>query len=271
MNMKTTIIGALFFYCLGGGFLQAQEKVVIGGSGGLAEEMQELAKLYLQKHSGDTVDVIQESMSTTGGIEGTKAGRFTLGMVSRPPTESEKGKLVYKRIVMAPVGIGVNKSTSVSSLSEAQICDVFSGKLKSWKEIGGGEGSITVLARKKDDNSMQVLYDKMGCFKGLKLTPNAVLLVRASEVMDALEHRASTIGVVNVSSVMGERQNIKVLAMDGASPTNESVTTGKYKYFTELGVVTVGEPHGAAKRFLEFVAGADGDKILTKYRWIPAH
>jgi phosphate transport system substrate-binding protein len=268
--MKTTIIGALFFYCLGVGFLQAQDKIVIGGSGGLAEEMQELAKIYLQKHPSDAVDVIQESMSTTGGIEGAKAGRFTLGMVSRPPTDSEKGKLLYKRIVMAPVGVGVNKSMSVSNLSEAQVCDIFSGKIKTWKEVGGGEGGITVLGRKKDDNSMQVLYDKMACFKGLKLNPNAVLLVRASEVMDALEHRASTIAVVNVSSVMGERQNIKILAMDGASPTNESVTGGKYKYFTELGVVTLGEPHGAAKRFLEFVAGPDGDKVLTKYRWIPA-
>jgi phosphate transport system substrate-binding protein len=58
--------------------------------------------------------------------------------------------------------------------------------------------------------------------------------------------------------------------MDGALPSNEAVSSGKYKYFTELGVVTLGEPHGAAKRFLEFIATPEGEKILTKYRWIPA-
>lgn len=270
-TMKKIAIVALFVFYFGVGPLSAQEKIIIGGSGGLVEEMQDLAKTYLQKHSNEAIDVIQESMSTTGGMEGTKAGRFTIGMVSRPPTESEKGKLVYRRIVMAPVGVGVNKSMPVTNLSEAQVCDVFSGKIKLWKEVGGGDAAIAVLARKKDDNSMQVLYDKMGCFKDLKLSPNAILLVRASEVMDAIERRPGTIGVVNVASVMGERQNIKVLALDGALPSNEAVKSGKYKYFTELGIVTVGEPQGAARRFLEFIASSEGDKILTKHRWIAAH
>jgi ABC-type Fe3+ transport system substrate-binding protein len=47
------------------------------------------------------------------------------------------------------------------------------------------------------------------------------------------------------------------------------VQNGKYKFYTEKGVVTLGAPQGAAKRFLEYVAGAEGHKILMSRGIIP--
>jgi phosphate transport system substrate-binding protein len=43
------------------------------------------------------------------------------------------------------------------------------------------------------------------------------------------------------------------------------VKTGKYRYFSEVGFVTKGEPKGAAKRFVDYVASPEGEKILEKY------
>jgi phosphate transport system substrate-binding protein len=250
------------------GMVSAQEKVLVGGSGGLMEEMTELSKAYMQKRPGEIVEVIQESMSTTGGFEGVKAGRFAIGMVTRAPRESEKGKLVYRKIALTPVGIGVNKSMSVTNLSEAQVCEVFSGKAKTWKEVGGSEGPIMVLARAKDDNNTQVLREKMGCFKELKIAGGAIMLVRGSEVMDAVDKRPGTVAVVNVASATGERDNIKILNIDGNPATVEGVKGGKYKYVGEAGVVTLGEPQGLAKRFLEFVGSPDGEKVLSQHKRI---
>jgi hypothetical protein len=39
---------------------------------------------------------------------------------------------------------------------------------------------------------------------------------------------------------------------------------GKYKLYKEFGVVTLGEPQGLAKRFLDFATGPDGERILTQ-------
>ena len=41
--------------------------------------------------------------------------------------------------------------------------------------------------------------------------------------------------------------------------------SGKYKYFNEVGVVTIGEPKGTAKRFLDFVSGSEAEKIMEKF------
>jgi phosphate transport system substrate-binding protein len=44
-------------------------------------------------------------------------------------------------------GVVLHKSLPITNLSEAQICDVFSGKIKFWKDLGGNEAKITVLTR----------------------------------------------------------------------------------------------------------------------------
>jgi phosphate transport system substrate-binding protein len=261
---KLTIIGA-FVLGLGIAPLAAQEKVVLGGAGTLGDATEILAKAYKQKHSGDAVDVIPESMSTTGGMEGTRAGRLTIGIVTRPVNDKEKKDgLVYRTVARVPVVVGIHKSLPVENLTESQVCDIFSGKIKSWKEVGGSDGKITVLGRKRDDNNVEVLREKMACFKNLQLTADAVLLVRGTEVLDSLNNRPGTVGISTAGPVMATRKNVKPTAIGGASPTLESVRSNKYKFYNEIGFVTVGEPKGAAKRFIDFVMSADGEKLLEK-------
>ena len=47
--------------------------------------MTELAKAYMAKHPSESITVLQESMSNTGGIEGTKIGRVNIGLVTDEP------------------------------------------------------------------------------------------------------------------------------------------------------------------------------------------
>jgi phosphate transport system substrate-binding protein len=264
--MKILTILAVFVLCVGIGPLAAQEKIVVGGSGAMTTAMEALAKAYKQKHPSETVDVMSEPMSTTGGIEGTKAGRLTIGTITRALNEDEKKEgLVYRAISRIPVVVGVHKSIPVSNLSESQVCDIFSGKIKSWKDVGGGDGKMVVLGRKKDDNSMEIFREKMACFKNLQLGSDTVLLVRGSEVLDSLANRPGTVGITVAGSAMMDRPNIKAVAVVGISPALEAVKSGKYKYFNEVGGVTIGDPKGTAKRFLEFVGSSEVEKILEKF------
>jgi phosphate transport system substrate-binding protein len=264
-NLRIMVISlALSLVALGAGSLKAQDKVVIGGSGSLIDEMEDVAKVYKAKHPGDSIQVLQESMSSTGGIEGVKMGRLTIGLVTRELRGAEKEKLVYRVVGRTPAGVAVNKAITVNDLSESQICDILSGKIKTWKEVGGGDVKITVLNRDKDDSNIETIRSKMPCFKETRITSDAIVLIRGSEVLDALDKRVGTIGIVNIGSSLFERQNAKPLAIAGVPPSPEAVQTGKYKYYNERGVVTLGNPQGAAKRFLDFVGSPEGQKILAR-------
>src|SRR5258708_27191693 len=98
MKMKTQVITtlALLFICVSA---SAQEKIVVGGSGSLNDEITELAKNFMAKNPGDSVEVRPESMSTEGGVEGVRMGRFHIGLLRRPlPCSSTLGGLRRNRI-----------------------------------------------------------------------------------------------------------------------------------------------------------------------------
>jgi phosphate transport system substrate-binding protein len=264
--IKQLAMITLFTLGLGSGLAAAQEKVVVGGSGAMGAAMEALAKAYKQKHPSETLEVMTEPMSTTGGIEGTKAGRLTIGVITRTLNDDEKKEgLVYRALTRIPVVVGVHKSIPVSNLSESQVCDIFSGKIKSWKDVGAGDGKMVVLGRKKDDNSMEIFREKMACFNHLQLGPDTILLVRGNEVLDSLANRPGTVGITVAGSAIMDRPNIKAVPVAGISPTLEAVKGGKYKYFNEVGIVTIGEPKGTAKRFLEFASGSEAEKTLEKF------
>lgn len=259
-KIKLLILLALF---VGARTVTAQDKIVVGGSGSLTEEMVDAAKAYMAKNPGDTIEVRPENMSTTGGIEGVNTGRLTIGLISRNLKDSEKSKLVYRALARSMAGVVINKSMPIAGLSDAQICDTFSGKIKSWKEVGGSEAKIMVLKRTSDDNNTETFRKHMDCFKELKITPDAVPLVRGSEVLEALDKRPGTIGITNLGSNFNSLKNLKALNVNGVIPSVENVRSEKYKFYHEHGAVTLGEPQGLVKRFMAYINSPEGQKILA--------
>ena len=257
------IAAAIFVLTLSIVSTLADEKIVVGGSGSLTDEIIDAAKGYMAKNPGDNVEVRPESMSTTGGIEGVQNGRFAIGLISRRLNDSEKGKLAYRAIARSMAGVAIHKSLPLSALNDAQICEIFSGKIKSWKEIGGTDGKITVLTRKRDDNNTDTFRKHMECFKDLKLSPDALALTRGSEVLDALDKRPGTIGIVNMGANFNDHQNLKALAVNGIAPSAETVKSDKYKFYHEHGAITLGEPQGLTKRFLDYINTAEGQKRIA--------
>jgi phosphate transport system substrate-binding protein len=268
MNMKTQII-VILALLVSVSFASAQEKIVVGGSGSLNEELVDLAKIYMTKHPADSVEIRPESMSTEGGLEGVKAGRFQIGLIARPLNANEKGKHVYLAIARSMAGVVIHKSIPISNLSDGQICDIFSGKIKSWKDLGGSEAKIVVLTRKRDDSNTEAFRNKMACFKDLVVTNDAIPLQRGNEVLDALDKRPGTIGITNLGSNFRDHENIKALSINGVTPTAETVRNEKYRFVREQGMVTAGEPQGVAKRFIDFMATAEGRKIIGSQGAIP--
>jgi hypothetical protein len=59
----------------------------------------------------------------------------------------------------------------------------------------------------------------MACFKNLRITPDAIALLRGTEMFEALDKRDNTVGIINVDADIAERQNAKTIAVDGVSPS----------------------------------------------------
>ncbi len=262
--MKIIGIIAAFIFSIYSGSLLAQEKVMLGGSGGMLPTMQDLAKAYLAKNPSDPIEVMPSSIGSSGGIKAAEAGRVAIGLTARPLRPEEKAKLVYRLLGTMPALVAVHKDVPVANLSEAQICDIYAGKIVTWKEVGGPGDKIAVLTRNEDDASKEVFRQYVSCFKSLKETPEAVVLTKSAEMTAALGNRPHTIGLTDYAAILKAEGRFKPVSIDGLAPSPESVRSGKYKILKEFGVVTLGEPQGIAKKFLDFVKSPEGEQILSK-------
>jgi len=247
----------------------AQGKLVMGGAGSMAPVMQELAKAYEAKHGPQGIEVLTNSLGSGGGIKATESGRLSIGLTGRELKEGEKGVLVYRLLATAPVTVAVNPDVPLGSITAAQLCDIYTGATRSWKQLGGPDLPIVALTRNEDDTDKASLREHVGCYKGWKESAEVVVLTSATGMAAALGSRPGTIGLLNHGSVLKSQGRVKALALEGVAPNQETVASGKYRLVKNFAVVTKGEPQGLVKSFLEFVAGSEGQRILASNGLVP--
>lgn len=247
----------------------AQTKLVMGGAGSMAPVMQELSKAYEERNGPQFIEVMPNSLGSGGGIKATEAGRVTIGLTGRALKDNEKGSLVYRQLAVMPVIVAVNGDVPVSSISAAQLCGIYTGTIRSWNQLGGPDLPIVPLTRNEDDSDKEALREHVGCYRTLKESAEVVVLTSGSGMMSALAARPGTIGLTNHAAVLKARGRVKALALDGVPASAETVAAGKYRLLKDFAVVTKGEPQGAARSFLEFAGGAEGQKIMAASGLVP--
>jgi len=62
---------------------------------------------------------------------------------------------------------------------------------------------------------------------------------------------------------------VKVLPIDGAMPSKESVLGKSYPYARPTFYYTDGEPAGVVKEFIDFTLSDEGQKIVEQVGFVP--
>ena len=76
-------------------------------------------------------------------------------------------------------------------------------------------------------------------------------------------------GVGYVGLAYTKASGIKVVAIDGAMPSKESVLGKAYPYARPTFYYTNGEPTGVAKQFVDFTISDAGQKIVEQVGFVP--
>lgn len=265
-NVIAAVVAGLF---LAAGPCAAQNKVTVGGAGSMVPVMQQLARAFEAKHGAQGIEIMTNSLGSGGGIKGAEAGRLAIGLTGRALKDSEKSAVVYRQLAVMPVVVAVNAGLPVSGMTSAQLCAIYSGSVKSWKQLGGPDTNIVPLTRNEDDSDKEALRENIGCYKGLKESADVVVLSSGSGMTSSLAGRPAAIGLTTYEAVLKSQGRIKAIALDGVAPTPDSVEAGKYRLVKDFAVVTKGEPQGVAKSFINFAADADGKKIMATEGLVP--
>ena len=239
-----------------------QSSVTLAGSTAFQPFAEKLAEQYMAKRSG--VNVTVQGGGSAMGINAATTGAAQIGMadlVDLPPEAKALSSVVVARDGIAIV---VNPSNKAAGLSSAQVRDIFTGKIRNWKALGGADAPITVVSREAGSGTRSSFETILG---GFELTKDAIIQDSNGTVRETIANDANAIGYLSHGLV---NEKIKALAFDGQPCTIELIVAGKYALVRPIYLLTKGAPAGAAKDFIDYVLGPEGQATIKADGLIPA-
>ena len=85
-------------------------------------------------------------------------------------------------------------------------------------------------------------------------------------VREIVAHDPYSIGFISLGLV---NEQVRSLDLDGAAANEENILNGRYKLVRPFLFVSMGEPAGLAKEFVDFVLSAEGQALVKKEGLLP--
>lgn len=229
-------------------------------SGGTAHipVMKEAAARIMGSHPGIHISIAGGGSGV--GIKQVGEGLVDIGNSGRSPSDTEVSKYGLKMFKWAIDGVGVvvNPKNPVQSLTTAQLKDVFAGKISNWQQLGGGDKGINLYTRDEASGTRAVFWKK-ALGKG-DITPTANVVPSNGAMKTAVANDPFGIGFVSVGHIDA---TVAPVALDGVSPTLDTVRQGTYKVARGLYSNTKGSPTGLVRKFIDYLLSSEGQQIAA--------
>ena len=247
------------------------DTIVIKGSDTLgAKLVPQLAEQFKAQHPGTAFDIAAEGSAT--GFAALIDKTAAIGMASRPakPEEIANGKakgVEMKETIVAYDGIAVivNNANSIKGLTKKQVEQIFTGEVTDWSAFGGSGGKISVYTRNTSSGTYAEFKEL--AMKKRDYAPDSQKLAGNEQIAQEVGKNANGVGYVGLAYT--KAGGIKVVPIDGPSPSKESVLAKSYPYARPTFFYTNGEPAGVVKEFIDFTVGPDGQKIVEQVGFVP--
>ena len=243
--------------------------ITIKGSDTLVILAQKWAEVYMGQKPGVKIQV-------TGGGSGTGFAALQnqstdLCNASRKIKAKEiescvkafgKRPTEYK-VAIDGLSVYVNADNPLKELSVDQLEQIFTGKIRNWKDLGGADAPITVYSRENSSGTYE--FFKEHVLKGKDFTSGAQTMPGTAAVLQAVAKDKGGIGYGGAAYGAGAKHlNIKADETSPAvEPTEENVIGQKYPIWRYLYVyVNPALDKGDIAAYLNWIRGAEGQKLV---------
>lgn len=238
-----------------------QAEVSYIGSSTIGENIiPEAAKAFTKK-TGIKFGSI-ENPGSGKGIAAVIGGKAELSGASRPLEANEKKqKLYYQIIGYDAIGVYVHRNNPVKALTKKQIKEIFTGKIKNWKEVGGSDTPIVCITEIWGEKRATMIEFQKLAMDGAAYREDRVEVNKPRDQAAALVKEEN--GIISVSIAFA-REEIKAVFINNIAPEPKNVRSGAYLISRPLLLVTKGLPKGDVKKFLDFMFSPEGQRIVAK-------
>lgn len=199
------------------------------------------------------------------GIKQVSSGLINLANSGRKPTASEikNGDLKLYRFAIDGIGIIINPKNPISNMTTKELQDIFSGKTTNYKSFGLKSAPINLYTRDESSATRKVFWKK--ALVKSDIAKSAMVLSSNAAMKTAIKNDVNGIGIISLGMV---DESVKLLSVNGISPSLENVKNGSYKVARGLYLLSSGEPKKLAKTFVNYMRSDEGAKIVVKHGFL---
>ena len=271
MKGKSFIVWMLAIMFLMAGTVHAGN-LVIKGSTTVLPIAQKVAEAYMKENPD-----VEISISGGGSGNGIKAlidGTTDIADSSRFIKDKEVALAVEKGRYPVPFAVAydcivpvVHPSNSMKNITLAQLKDVYMGKIKNWKEIGGPDLKIVVVSRDTSSGTYEVWEKKV--MNKERVYPGALLQASNGAVVQAVSKNKNAIGYIGIGYI---NKSIKALTTNGIIGSAQTTLDGTYPISRALYMFTQGWPKGDTLNFINYVLHPQkGQKYVEEAGYVPLY
>jgi phosphate transport system substrate-binding protein len=267
------IIPAVAVILLASSFAE-QSKITVKGSDTMVILAQKWAELYMKKNPSATIQVTGGGSGV--GITALINGTTDICNASRPmkQTEIEKLKARYNTLgVQIPcakdgITIFLNEANKVEELTLKQLSDIYQGKIRNWKEVGGNDAEIRMYGRENSSGTYTYFHDEV---VKADYAASVQSLPGTAAVVNAVKKDVNGIGYGGAAYAVGVKHaKVKKDANSPAFlPTAESIGKGDYPITRFLYMYLRNRPTGETKKYIDWILSQEGQMVVTEVGYFP--
>ena len=198
------------------------------------------------------------------------------------PSENEQKLAQEKNVELEIVPIVkeafvflVNKSNTVNNLTLEQIQKIYTGQIKSWKDVGGDNQRIIPFQRPENSGSQSGMLALV--MKGQKMMDptTETLAYTMADIVDVISDYDNGKNAIGYSyyyyaNTMYSKDNMKFLAVDGIEPTYDNIKNGLYGIQTAYyAVIRKDEAKDSdARKLLEAMKSERGQEVAKEAGYV---
>ena len=158
----------------------------------------------------------------------------------------------------------MNVDNGIDNLTIAQLHDIFSGKIRNWKDVGGMDLPIVVISREDGSGTRGAFEEMINLLnedESSKVDASIPVIVNSTgATLENVRQKIGAIGYVSAGSI---EDDVKTLKVNGILPTSESIKKQQYKISRNFNLLTKKEDDKTQK-FLEFILSEKGQSIINE-------
>ncbi len=265
------VIMSSVVFCFGIGSFAFAATLVIKGSTTVLPIAQKAAEDFMKMNPD-----INISVSGGGSGNGIKAiidGTTDIANASRFIKDKEIKLAMEKEVLPVPHRVAldcvipvVHPVNHLKDITMDQLKDIYTGKIKRWKELGGADKPIVVISRDTSSGTYEVWHKKV--LKKERVTPKALLQASNGAVAQIVAKNKYAIGYIGIGYL---NKDVKALKVNNVEASVTTALNGTYPVSRALFMFTNGWPKGDVISFINFVLSPAGQKMVKEEGYVPLY